>query len=94
MQKLTSYITVEGKKAKPTKKHRAAIWENILGTVYARNSEGETKYFDYDWKGAIEFAGVPENPVENDVRIFRFPEEMRFQGGPFVGQRTLFVRKG
>jgi hypothetical protein len=40
------------------KPHRPLVWENMLGTVYARNAEGETKYFDYDYEAAHAFAGT------------------------------------
>lgn len=42
----------------PTNKHRPAIWECMLGTVYAQNDAGEVKYFDYRWDEARAFAGV------------------------------------
>jgi hypothetical protein len=42
----------------PTAKHRPAIWECMLGTVYAMDDHGEVRYFDYRWDDAREFAGV------------------------------------
>ena len=47
-----------GRKAKPTLKHRPAIWENMLGTVYAMNDVGDIRYFDYDYDAAMDFAGL------------------------------------
>ena len=55
-----------GRRAKPTKRHRPAIWENMLGTVYAMNDDRETKYFDYDYEAAIEYAGVTQ---DRDPRV-------------------------
>lgn len=45
-------------KKPPTRKHRTAIWECMLGTVYGENEAGEVKYFDYDIESAFKFAGV------------------------------------
>lgn len=42
----------------PTNKHRPAIWECMLGTVYAMDDQGEVRYFDYRWDEARAFAGV------------------------------------
>lgn len=53
------------KKAKPTKAHRPALWENMLGTVYASNGH-KTQYFDYDYAAAIAFIGP-----HTDVRVAR-----------------------
>ena len=73
---------------KPTKKHRAVIWENILGTVYARNEDGEIKYFDSDWEGAAEFANL-ENA--EDIRIAKFKRS--YQGdGMRKGRTAIFVK--
>ncbi len=54
------------KKAKPTNAHRPALWENMLGTVYAANRDGVAKYFDYNWKDALEHVGA-----HHDVRVSR-----------------------
>lgn len=82
------------RKMKPTQKHRAAMWEGMLGTVYARNAEGKVKYFDYDWAGAREFAGVEVEGA--DPRLARFDGMTRVapEGyGPRRGQWVLFVRR-
>jgi len=50
----------------PTLKHRPAIWECMLGTVYAQNDAGEVQYFDYRWDDARAFAGVTP---ERDPRV-------------------------
>lgn len=73
-------------KKKPTLKHRHAIWECMLGTVYARNAAGEVKYFDYDWDGARAFAGVDTG---TDLRLAKWPAHTG--GGPRTGQLVLFV---
>lgn len=81
------------RKMKPTKKHRPAIWECMLGTVYARNPDGVTRYFDYDWDGAREFAGV--DTPDADPRVARVPRPSSgFYGsadGPVPGRLTLYV---
>jgi hypothetical protein len=50
----------------PTQRHRLAITPGILGTVYARNEAGVERYFDYDWKGAMAYAGVRQ---DRDPRV-------------------------
>ena len=75
-----------GRKMKPTLKHRPAIWECLLGTVNAMNDAGEVKYFDYDWAGACEFAGVDESG--------RDPRHFRSDGSYSVGDGYDTIRKG
>lgn len=56
----------------PTLKHRPAITYGLLGTCYGISSSGEVKYFDYDWKAALQFAGVTNAKLElvaKDLRI-------------------------
>lgn len=79
------------RKMKPTQKHRIAIWECMLGTVFARNAEGEVKYFDYDWDGAREFAGVT---AEADPRVFRNQFAVRV-GNETVskGRMVLYLKR-
>ncbi len=55
------------KKMQPTSKHRAGIWENMLGTVYAMDPNGNVQYFDYDYKAAAKHVGFV-----TDVRVARF----------------------
>lgn len=77
------------RKAKPTKDHRPAIWESLLGTVEARSPEGITRYFDYDWEAARAFAGIDEST--SDLRLARYP---RIDSGPIrYGQWVLYTRR-
>lgn len=63
------FFDTEARRARPTIKHVPLLWENILGTVVARNPEtAEIKYFDYDWKKAREWARVE---AAKDLRISR-----------------------
>lgn len=83
------------KKMKPTKGHRPAIWENILGTVYAMNESGDIQYFDYRWEEARSFAGV--HP-DRDLRVARFLGNVSYGNGgrgmpPRKGQFVLWVKK-
>jgi len=76
-----------GRKAKPTRRHRPAIWECMLGTVYARNADGDTRYFDYRWSDAAEFAGID---FDADNRTWRCDR----RGGtddPRPRQHVLYV---
>lgn len=41
-----------------TKKHKPLVWENMLGTVYARSPKGKAEYFDYDYDAARKHAQV------------------------------------
>ena len=91
-----SYLGVEAKKMPPTKKHRPAIWEMMLGTVNAMNDEGEVKYFDYDHDAAKEFAGVAE---KKDPRVFKSKSKLVVGGDCYStknvrrGQMVLWVER-
>lgn len=78
------YLGIEAKKAKPTKKHRPAIWEGILGTVYAMNSKYEVRYFDYNHEAAKEFAELGE-----DLRVYRAEGGVRY--GPIAMKKGKWV---
>lgn len=55
------------RKMKPTLKHQPVLWENMLGTVYARSLDsGKVEYFDYDYDRALQFIGAA-----SDVRVHR-----------------------
>lgn len=89
------WLGVTATKLPPTRRHRPAIWENMLGTVYAMNAAGETRYFDYDHDGARAFAGVDE--PDADPRIARKIERVRYTNSettePRHRQFVLWVRK-
>lgn len=79
----------------PTQKHRPAVWEMILGTVNAMNDQGEIKYFDYNYKEALAFAGVSK---KTDVRIAKTRERYYFPYDSVTknickGQIVLWVEK-
>lgn len=57
----------QGRRMRPTLNHRPAVWECLLGTVYAMNDAGEVRYFDFDYDAANEFAGVT---ADRDPRTF------------------------
>lgn len=98
MSNTANYIGVECRKMKPTKKHRPAIWENLLGTVMAMNDLGETHYFDYDWDAAIEHAGVNDDTAR-DPRLFRKKERISYSNGahtlsdPQMGKLVLWIKR-
>jgi hypothetical protein len=56
------------RKMKSTQRHRAALWENMLGTVYAANKERTVAYFDYDYELALLHIDA-----HSDVRVYRLP---------------------
>jgi hypothetical protein len=70
--KTRSYMNIQDLKVmKPTKRHRPAIWECMLGTVYAMNDAGEIQYFDYKWEEAKQFAGID---TSRDLRVYKNTE--------------------
>lgn len=82
------------RKAPPTRAHRVALFENMLGTVYAVSPAGEVRYFDYDWAAAVAWIGDVK-----DVRVARFKPGTAtgIRRGedwqtPRVGQLVWFVR--
>lgn len=94
----TTYLKVPCKKMAPTRGHRPAVWEAMLGAVYALNSAGECRYFDYDHAGALAFAGVVEGA---DNRLHPITKLLNFQyvksgpaeANPRVGRQVLWVPK-
>ena len=84
------YIPVK----KPTLKHRPAIWENILATVYAMNDNYETKYFDYKYNEAIEWCGFSE---DKDPRLYKNIRRVRWNPdtykNPRFGRLVLWILK-
>jgi hypothetical protein len=87
---LSKYVVQEGPFAgarvvPPTQKHFPAMWECMLGTVYASNGV-ETRYFDYRWEEARAFCGADLPGADLRIAKCRFGSETRR-----VGQRTLYV---
>lgn len=80
---------------RPTQKHRLAISPGILGTVYAMNAAGEIRYFDADYEGAREFAGLND---AIDIRYarpigpYRFVKSGAYWGNPGVKDRCYWVK--
>lgn len=72
------FVGVACRKMKPTLRHRPALWENMLGTLFAMNAEGECRYFDYDYEAAIEFSGVDPTNATGDNRIYRVTPDRRY----------------
>ncbi len=77
--------------------HRPAVWDCVLGTVYALNDDGECKYFDYDLKGALEFAGVAPDRDPRAYRLghdraYRYVTKGATEGNPRVGNMVLWIR--
>jgi hypothetical protein len=87
------FLKVECELNGPTKKHRPAIWECMLGTVFAMNDKGEIKYFDYRYDEARAFAGVDE-PGRNP-RLAKYGEwnhrNMEEDVAPRKGHFVLWV---
>ncbi|MCX7592745.1 MAG: hypothetical protein N2235_03075, partial [Fischerella sp.] len=92
-KKLTNKVShpfAGGKKATTiTRKHVPLVWENMLGTVYARDplkgSDQEPEYFDYDWDAARKYARVDQC---SDLRIYR--TKVSYQGYPRAGKLALW----
>lgn len=68
-----------------TRQHRPLLWEMMLGTVKARNPEGETKYFDYEYERAHEWIELKRY---TDLRVCRAKHET--YEGPRAKQFALF----
>jgi hypothetical protein len=90
------FAGIPAHKKEPSKKHRAAMWEAMLGTVRARNKKGATKTFDYDWEGAAKFSGAD---IGKDNRVYRYSKNRhgnistsRDWEGPSNGKLVLWVK--
>ena len=93
MAKTTIFIGVPCRRMPPTLKHRPAIWEGILRTVYAMNEAGETKYFDYDHAAAKVHAGIAN---KQDIRLacnVRWSNGADYMSDPRVGELVLWVEE-
>jgi hypothetical protein len=86
--KTTYFLGIRAHKAAPTKHHVPALWECMLGTVYARNAQGETRYFDYNHDEARAFAGILEEGA--DLRVARAANSSQ---SIHKGQYVLWIRR-
>lgn len=97
----TTFLGTRCKLAPRTNAHRPAIWECMLGTVYAMNDARVTKYFDYDHAAAIAYAGVTS---ERDPRLHKVRQQDNYRwhnehngeqilGSPRVGKLVLWITK-
>lgn len=88
-----TWLGTTATKLPPTRKHRTAVWECMLATVYARNDAGEVRYFDYDWDAALAFAGVtPERDPRVAKASFDSLTGARYADMPRARKRTaLFI---
>jgi len=68
----------DASKRPPTRNHRPAIWEAMLGTVYAMNDAGEIKSFGRNYEKAIAFSGADD--ASRDPRLHKLKKSMRFSG--------------
>jgi len=90
--KTTQFLSVTAHKAPPTKKHVPAIWEGLLGTVYAQSPDGVVRYFDYNYEAARAWAGLSTAAAPSvDIRCGRSPSRWGSEG-PRRGQIALWVR--
>ena len=77
----------------PTKKHRPAVWECMLGTLYALGVNGEVKYFDYDYGAALKFAGITS---DDGIRVSKARNNIGLQHdlyGPSIGKGQVVIWK-
>jgi hypothetical protein len=70
-----------------TKKHIPLVWENMLGTVFARGPNwGEVKYFDYDYDMAHAYAETLTRYT--DLRVCK--AKATYADSPRRGQWALY----
>jgi len=85
-----------GRRARPTRAHRLALWEVLLGTVAAQSPTGDVRYFDSDWTAALAFAGITDETRSGlDLRTARVTREHPMDDRvllPRVGQLALWAR--
>ena len=92
---MTSFLGVPCVKGAPTKAHRPAIWEVMLGTVCALSPAGEARCFDYDFEAAKAHAGIAS---ATDARLAPMPKYKSYieKGATWAearpGQRVLWVK--
>lgn len=63
-----------------TSKHRALIWENMLGTVYVQTPDGTVVYCDYDYAKARKLI---KEELYTDFRVAKSPQMFRIGKGDF-----------
>lgn len=82
-----------GRKDPPTRAHRPAVWECMLGTVYANSPNGEVRYFDYKWDEAVAWAlGEGRTLRDVDPRTYRASEPLRFsKAGTGISRRQYVL---
>lgn len=85
--KLSSPFEGGKKTTSITPKHKPLVWENMLGTVMAKDPtlKAEPKYFDYKWDDARAYAKVDQC---DDLRICKSPG--LYQGWPEKGKMALW----
>ena len=84
------------RRMRPTLQHRQAMWECMLGTVYAMNETGEVRYFDYRWSEAHAWAGTAQDRDPRwapKVRAVRYTNGSREGMEPRIGQKLLWILK-
>jgi len=98
MAETTHYLNRKARKMKPTRSHRPAVWEMMLGTVQALNDDGEAVYFDYKHDEAFEFSGYSE---DRDPRIWKYDSStcghkaefnLERLDKPRMGQLVLWIK--
>ena len=93
----TYYLGIPASKAAPTKAHRPAIWECMLGTVYAMSPDGEARYFDYDHTAALQWAQI-DGP-DADLRVARVKVYRNYvrsgatESSPLIGRLVLWAKR-
>lgn len=85
-----------GRRARPTRAHRLALWEVLLGTVAAQSPTGDVRYFNTNWTAALAFAGITDETRSGlDLRTARVAREQVTDDRvmlPRVGQLALWAR--
>lgn len=97
MAKKSRMFGIEVKLLPRTKKHRPAVWECMLGTVYAMNDAGEIRYFDYKQEEALKFAGVTEDRDPRWYKLRKYKDQYQWSDGrlshaePRVDRKVLWI---
>jgi len=78
------------RRMRPTQQHRPALWENMLGTVYAADAQRDVRYCDYRYNEAVAHVGA-----HRDVRCWRLSHSISV-GGDHIpkGKLVWFVIYG